>query len=296
MRKARTTSTPVPSRPSRRAARWLRVAAAVSVLAFASSASAYWLKVRRGGPEAILAAARKASTPAVLWVRYERDVLEDNAKTRIAIEVSRRPVAGGGSDVGVRVLDARGRLLAALALVDGRVTVRHGNAAPTQKAKYIFQPVAALGAPLALWAAIELTPVYGLRLEGEFKGTALLRMTPDYTSQRGLKPMKLGVSKRTLWPTVAEVIDLKGKPTARLLWSRPKTRAGLSLPSQLRIRSMGHAKPMDFVASQVEVGPASPAIFGAAALSLKKPARKAGGRGPATQRSKGKGAGKGRRN
>jgi len=233
----------------------------------ASPAHAYWLKVRRKGPGAIVEAARAALVSERQWWRYELDVLEEDPRAGLAIEVSRRRLKGGGSDVGVRVLDKKGKLLGALAVVGGKLTVwaRGRKAATTGKA--LFKPDPTLGVPLILWGAFELMPAYRVRLEGEFQGTALLRMTPDYTSTRGLEPMKLGVSKRNLLPTVVEVVDLKGRPTARLLWMKPQKRGGRMLATTLRLRTMRTKKPVDFTLTKHVAGPKAPTRFGKKALA-----------------------------
>ena len=230
-------------------------------------AQAYWLQVRRKGPSGIVAAARAALVDRPQVWRYRLDVMPDAAMAGLTIEISRRPLKRGGTDVGVRLLDKRGKLIAALATIHGKLTVRvHGQTAKST-AKALFAPVPRLGVPLILWAVFELMPAYRVQLEGEFSGTALIRMTPDYTSMRGLQPMKLGVSKQNLLPSVVEVVDLKGRPTARLLWIKPRHQGRRTVAGGLRIRTMKRTKPLDFSLDSYKSGRHCGARFGAKALA-----------------------------
>lgn len=270
--------------------RRLRTAAAlVSALAaavlvwtsFVPPAAAYWLEVRRKGPAGIVAASRGALINAPQRWRYRLDVLDGKPLAGLTLEIGRRPLAGGDTDVSVRLTDKRGKLLAALARVKGKLTVRLHGKRPTTDNTALFAPVPKLGVPLALWAIFELMPAYRVQLEGEFSGTALIRMTPDYTSAAGLPPLKLGVSKRNYLPTVVEVIDLKGRPTARLLWMKPqqvaigtkgakgKLQAKRMVAGALRIRTMKRVKPLDFSLLSYDSGARCGARFGPRALADK---------------------------
>lgn len=242
---------------------------ALTITTLAGPAHGYWLKIRRQGTEAIIAAARSALVAEVQWWRYELDVLEEDPSAGLAIEVSRKPIKKGGSDVSVRVRDKKGGLLAALAVVDGKATVWIAGKKASSNPKDLFTPVPRLGVPLALWAAFEFMPSYRVKFEGEFQGTALMRMTPDYTAERGLVPMKLGISKRNLLPTVVEVVDLKGRPSARLLWIKPKKRGGRTMPSAIRLRTLKSKNPLDFRLVRYTSGKKAPARFGKKALSRK---------------------------
>ncbi len=241
----------------------------IAFTAVALPAHAYWLKVRRKGPSAIVEAARGALVGDAQWWRYELDVLDADPGAGLALEISRRPTKGGGSDVGVRVRDKRGVLLAALAVVGGKVTVWRRGGKASDRPKDLFTPVPELGIPLVLWAVFEMMPAYRVRLEGEFQGTALLRMTPDYTSVPGLQPMKLGVSKRNLLPTVTEVVDLKGTPTSRLLWVKPRLQGGRTVVGGLRVRTMASKKPLDFALITYKFGATAPTRFGKKALAAR---------------------------
>ncbi|MCO4760557.1 MAG: hypothetical protein KC502_03590 [Myxococcales bacterium] len=249
----------------KRRQRALSAAALLVVLAMAAPAQAYWLKVRRKGPTAIVNAARTALVSGPQFWQYTVPKGQQLAGHRL--DICRRPQKGGGSDVSVRLVDKTGGLVAAIALIDKKLTVRHAGAKPQQDHKALFTPVKPIGVPLILWTTLELTSKYRIRLEGEFQGTALLRMTPDYTSAKGLQSMKLGVSKRTLLPTVVEVVDLKGKPTSRLLWTQVEKRGGRTVAAGLRLRTMRAKKPLDFVLTRYVHGDKAPVRFGRSALS-----------------------------
>ncbi|HAN30617.1 MAG TPA: hypothetical protein DCQ06_03375 [Myxococcales bacterium] len=227
-----------------------------------------WLKLRRKGVSSVIAAARDQVAPKLVYKRYERDVFEDAPDAGLAVEVARRPMKKGKSDLSIRFWDGK-TLVAALAVVKGKMTVRHGKSAPTSAAAELFRNVPKLGVPLILWAPLDILANYRLKLEGEFQGTALFRLNVDYTSAKGWQPMKLGISKQSLMPTVSEVVDSKSMPTSRLLMMRPRQRQELIIAEKLRLRSMKRSKPLDFVLDVLEVGKSKRALFGVQALQAK---------------------------
>lgn len=246
--------------------------AAIGLTAAHADARGRWLKLRRQGIGAVIKAARAQQAPKLIYKRYERDVLEEAPDAGLVIEVSRRPTKRGTSDVSVVVWDGA-KFVAALAMIKGKLTVRHGAEAPSEDPAALFRPVPALGVSLMLWCVIEALPRYQLKLEGEFQGTALFRVNPDYTTPKNWQPMKLGVSKQSLLPTVTEVVDVKSSPISRLLMMRPRERGALIVAEKLRLRSMKRKKPLDFALEAFEIGKSKRALFGARALSGKSPPR-----------------------
>ncbi len=130
----------------------------------------------------------------------------------------------------------------------------------------LFVDVPTLGAPLALWAALELSERYEARLEGEFDGSAIVRLRPSYTRGAGLRPLKVGVSKQHLHVSLAEVDDGKGEVHARLLALDPKVEGGRVVAERLRLRLRGRTEPVDWVLVEQRAGKAALALVGRRAL------------------------------
>ncbi len=243
---------PLP-RPELTRRQWL--AALAGSLAWVGTASARdWLDIRRRGVPGMLESANEAEGRVPRILRYEAAVPAGHPLHGATLELRRRPMAAtrnkkrailGGTDLVVELRDTKGKRVCGLAREGDTLWVSHG-AAPIGTDRALFLDAPTLGAPLALFAVLELAPRYDGKLEGEFEGTAIVRMRPGYTSGPDLEPLKLGVSKRTLQTTVTEVDDSKGEMRARLLMLDLRWVEDRAVAGQLRLRSAKHEQPLDF--------------------------------------------------
>ena len=209
-----------------------------------------WLEVRRGGAKGLLAVATEVEGARFRALRYRLDVNETHPLHGTTLELRRRPATVGkhkgtapviGTDVVVDVRDGRGKRIGAISSsAEGMWTWIAGKVSDDDRG--LFKPVAGLGFPLGLFVALELSPRYDPKVEGEFSGTAIVRLQPGYTKGAFLEPLKLGVSKQHLCLTVAEIDDSKGALRARLLWLETSLVDGRVVAARLRIR-LGDDKP-----------------------------------------------------
>jgi hypothetical protein len=227
-----------------------------------------WLEVRRGGIEGLLQVATDTEGMRPRALRYALDVPASHPLAGTTLELRRRalPAARGqagsmarrqgqsgragsagrvGTELVVEVRDAKGRLLAGLASDASGMWTSHGGKASATDAG-LFRAVDRLGFPLALFAALELAPRYEAKVEGEFSGTAIVRMQPGYTEGATLEPLKLGISKRFLCMTVTEVDDAKGKLKARLLWLDTRLVDSRVVADRLRVRLADRKDPLEW--------------------------------------------------
>lgn len=252
---------PTLPRPELTRRQWL--GAMAGAIAWVGTASARdWLDIRRRGVPGVFASANEAEGRGPRLLRYEAAVPAGHPLHGARLELRRKPMPAarggkravlGGTDLVVELRDAKGKRICGLAREGEKLWVSHG-AAPINTDRALFLDAPGLDTPLALFAVLELAPRYDGKLEGEFEGTAIVRMRPGYTSGADLEPLKFGVSKRTLQTTVTEVDDSKGDMRARLLMLDLRWVDDRAVAGTLRLRSAKHEKPLDLRFVQELVG------------------------------------------
>ncbi len=240
-----------------------------------TNAGANWLEVRRGGAVRILDAARRAGTPQSWGATYTARVRDKRhaALTNVTIAVARRqlPAAKGKPAVFETTVVIRGLKggLAGIATSGDTAHVRLPGAAKAVPAtgKELFTRLPGLRSPLALFAVLELSHLFDVKLEGEFDGTGVMRMTPKYHAGRDVQLCKLGISKQTRFPTMAEVGRGDGRDDVKLAWIDTRKVRGVKLPATLRLMLPGKAGHVDFRRSKLVLGKAAKKLrFGPSAL------------------------------
>ncbi len=264
-----------------------------------------WLEVRRRGADGVVEASIEVESAAPRWLRYRASVKDDDPLAGATIDVVRqaaRPGRGIGpgrrQQVSVIVRDGKGAFLAGLVSEGDRLWTRHAgshkapvdslvpprpvasaagqssaSAKPAAAAALalathapLFVDVPTLGAPLALWSVLEVSDRYEARMEGEFDGSAIVRLRPSYTRGAGLRSLKVGVSKQHLHVSLTEVDDGKGEVQARLLALDPKVDGGRVVAERLRLRLRGRSEPVDWLLVEQRTGKAASAALGRRAL------------------------------
>ena len=236
--------------------------------ALSASAEHNWLDVRRHGAQGVMEAAFTAEGDPARSTHYVSDEGPTPAWSGVQIEIARRLMPGNAkaTQVVAIVRDAKGRFIAGVANDAKGIWVRHGVGKPQADYALLFRSVPGLAVPMALFAGLELTGRYEAKLEGEFDGSAILRLQPGYTEQAGLEPLKVGVSKQTLHVSITEIDDIKGKARARLLMLNPREQGKLVVPEQLRLRLQEEQRPVDLFRSRHDIGKAVRKKWGLAAL------------------------------
>lgn len=247
---------------------WVLLGAWMLLAARPASAAINWLDVRRRGAAGVIDAAVAAEGAPARATHYVCDSSTIPGWSGVQLEVARRPLPGkrAGTQLVVVLRDAKGAFLAGVANDGKGVWVRHGSGKPQADNTLLFRDVPGLGVPLALFAGLELTGRYESRLEGEFDGSAILRLQPGYTEQAGLEPLKLGVSKQTLLVSISEIDDSKGVARARLLMIHPREHDRLVIHEQLRLRLQNREKPVDLIRVRHDLGKVLRKKWGPAAL------------------------------
>lgn len=214
---------------------------AVAGVGAAWPVQADWLDLRRGGPEAIVQAARVANAPEPWIATYSVTLPAGHPLHGLKLILARAPSPTGKLLIrleGPASLHGVGGVVA-----DGKAWLKLPRAAdgkPTraQPASHeaMFAPLPGLGLPLGLWLAPELPSLYKLHTEGEFGDVAILRLRPRYEAGPGLQPLKLGVSKQHAAFVQCEVTDLQGKPLQGVLGVDLKAYGKVVVPTELRLR------------------------------------------------------------
>lgn len=233
-----------------------------------ATAQVNWLDVRRHGAAGVIDAAVTAEGSPPRASHYLCDTAPVPGWTGVQLEVARRAMPGKtkGTQVVVILRDARGAFLAGVANDAKGIWVRHGAAKAVVDNTLLFRDVPGLATPLAVFASLELSRSYEAKLEGEFDGSAILRLQPGYTEQAGLEPLKIGVSKQTLLVSIAEIDDVKGQARSRLLMIAPREHGEVVVPGQLRLRVRGEDRPVDLFHTRHDLGKAVRKKWGPAAL------------------------------
>lgn len=230
------------------------LAIAVSLAGSPAALARDWLDLRRAGPAAILADARRSSAPqpwsAVYAVALPAqhplsiDKKNQSAPKELRLTVLRLPLTEaapkGATPLGRWMVrfDAPPSLAGVGVVADGRelwLRLPDGKVEAATPAR-LAQVVAGLQMPLQVFALSELVGVYDYELEGEFGDSGVIRCKPSYRSAAGLSPGKLGVHKRWGSWTLMEVNDRDGKRLAHAEWLEFEDRSGVPVPSALRLR------------------------------------------------------------
>lgn len=233
-----------------------------------ASAAYNWLDVRRHGAPGVIEAAVAAEGSPARGGHYVCDTSPNPAWIGLQIELSRRMLPGKpkATQLVAIIRDAKGRFVAGVATDAKHIWVRHGDAKPQADYALLFRDIPGLGAPMALFAGLELTARYEAKLEGEFDGSAILRLQPGYTEHQGLEPLKVGVSKQNLLVSLSEIDDTKGEARARLLWIDARERDGIMIAERLRLRVRDEKRPIDLSRVRHDAGKSVRKKWGAAAL------------------------------
>lgn len=256
-----------PAELSRLAAVWLICAVAISLPCADADAADAWLKLRRQGVQALLAASQRAAVPEpwqATWRLLDADAGELKG-LRISVRQRMTTARKGKPAVLAAVIRFSGtRALAGVgvATVGQQVWLR----GPGEKKAHLatgatlFAALPGLDLPLGLFAAVGLAGRYEGQLAGEFGGSAIVVMKPRYTEGEGWQRLKLGISKRYLVPTMAEINDGHGKPQGRWLWLDTRMDKDLMVADKLRLRTMARVAPFELALVGVERGKAIMAL------------------------------------
>lgn len=253
-----------------------------------------WLRVRRHGTAGIIASALEVSTPQT-WGATFRSVPAPatarpqgtgqhasvarrfSTKKPITIRVAhRRQAAPKGRKSGktapvyesIVVIDGLPAGRAGIAVSGEQAWVRlPGKKVQKATGVLLNAKLPALDAPLILFALVELTSLFDVKLEGEFGGTGVMRMHPKYTAGSGFSLCKLGVSKQTLYPELAAVGGGDGQGDIKLNWHTLRPTRGVTLPAKMRIMYVGSRTHVDFDRIGLTLGPSAERLkFGPGAL------------------------------
>lgn len=240
---------------TRRAAPLLATPLLATALLAASPLQARdWLDLRRAGPAAVLADARRGSAQLPWQAEYAAALPAGHplaqarpaggAPSELRLTVVRLPVAAAapGKPPGLGRWMVRFDAPAALAgsglVADGRALwIKLPGAKPQVATPALLaQPLAGLQLPLLLFALGELVGEYDYEFEGEFGDAGVIRCRPSYRASPGVIPGKLGVHKRWATWTLMEVTDRDGKRLAHGEWLDLEDRGGVAVPAALRLR------------------------------------------------------------
>lgn len=217
-----------------------------------SGAADAWLKLRRKGVKALLAASREAAVPEAWQATWRLQDADAGDLKGLQISVRRvKTKARKGKPATLATVtrfSGVGSLAGAgVATLGEKVWVRRPGDTKGRLAqgKALFAALPVLDLPLGLFAAVGLAARYEGQLAGEFGGSAIIVMKARYTDGKGWLKLKLGISKMHLMPTMAEVNDDHGKPLGRWLWLDTRMDKGLMIANKLRLRTMSRAAPFD---------------------------------------------------
>jgi len=227
------------------------VGALIAVVAIPATAGASWIKVRRKGADGILDAARSAATQKRWGAVFRAKVSRGHPLADATVHIAREPIpAKKGQPQQYRssvVIEGVGGRVA-LALEGDTITMRlPGSKKPAKgTGKGLFTMVPRVNVPLALFVMHDIARLYDAKLEGEFGGTAVLRLTPKYGGLKGLQACKVGVSKRNRFPEMAEFGHGDARKGVKLAWTGIEKVQGQLVPRGLRIMRMGKRTYLDF--------------------------------------------------
>ncbi len=234
---------------------------AVSLAAAPQSQARDWLDLRRAGPAAMLADARRGSAPQPWQAEYAVSLPADHplvplkgtggSPIELRLTVLRLPVPAAkaqDSVAGKAVATPLGRWMVRFdspPQLAGTGVVSDGSKLwlrlPGSKAELatpakLAQVIPGLQLPLLLFALSDLVGEYDYELEGEFGDAGVIRCRPSYKASAGVAPGKLGVHKRWASWTLMEVSDRDGKRLAHGEWLELEDRGGVPVPAALRLR------------------------------------------------------------
>lgn len=259
-----------------RAGVWLVVASLTATAAVwgpNDAAAADWLSIRRGGVGAVLQAANAAQTTETWSATYVAKVPKKSPLrgTSVRITWRRGPRKKGVPTSIEAVVVATGsrRDRVGLAITaDGKLWLKagRGKAAPATAAA-LSRPIRGLNAPVIVFAMLAMVPSFNVKLEGEFGGTAVMRLLPRYSGLSGLSTCKIGVSKKTRFADMAEFGVGDGKNDVKVAWIGVRLIRGQLVPDGLRVLRDNGKTHVDFERAQLTLGSAAKALkFGPDAL------------------------------
>jgi len=235
----------------------------IGLLPLEAAAADSWMKLRRKGVKAVLEASKKAASAEPWRATWRIDGAKAGALKglQVSLRVARVAADKSKPERLATVIKLSGMPALAgvgVATVGDEVWLRSpGTAKPLRAtAKALFQPLPGVDVPPGLLAVAGLAGHYDGSLAGEFGGSAVIVLQPRYTGGKGWARMKIGISKRTLMPTMGEYNDRNGKALGRWLWLQTRMKGELMVAGRLRIRTMKREKPIDLELVSLERGPA----------------------------------------
>ena len=198
------------------------VALAVGALATpAAQAAEDWLSVRRAGAGAVIQAARSNATTRPWQASWRATLPAGHALAGMTLTIARRPAKPdkrkpvrsrskkGAGPASAAPPDAPARFdtlirfdapasLAGMGIVlhAGEVVARSPAVTGATAHSGLFDAWDVLAMPAIVFTAGDLQSVHAWRIEGEFGDVAMLRGEPRYEAGVGVRPVKVGVSKR----------------------------------------------------------------------------------------------------
>ena len=247
--------------------------AALAVTCVTTSAVAGdWLTIRRGGVDAILDAARSAQATKAWGASYKAKVAKGHPLEKIRVHVAWRPraVAKGVAqryESVTTITGLKGGKAGVATVGDKTWTRLPGGKVSAATGKALTTVIPKIAAPLMLFATLAMTHAFDTKLEGEFGGTAVMRLNAKYAGMQGLTTCKLGVSKRNRFAEMAEVGVGDGGKDVKLAWFNVALIRGQLIPDGLRLMRDGGTVVVDFDRVGLKLGKsASKLKFGTAAL------------------------------
>ncbi len=250
------------------------VAAIVAVLALLQTSAVYgnWLAIRRGGVDKILEATHSAQATETWGASFRAKVAKTHPLAKIVIDVSWRPLPvnkGGAkayeSTVIVHGLKS-GKVGVATSADKTWIRASNGKVKKATGAA-LLKPLEQLKAPLMLFVTLAMSHAFHAKLEGEFGGTAVIRMNAKYAGMKGLRLCKIGISKRTRYPEMSEVGAGDGRNDVKLAWIGVHEVRGQLVPKGLRLMRLNGKEITDFERTALHLGKASRKLrFGSASL------------------------------
>ena len=242
---------------------WLGLVLTIVLPITEASAADAWLKLRRQGVPALLAASQVAAVPEPWRATWRLPDADAGALKGLHISVRRsltKSSKGKPAELAtvIRFTGVKSLTGAGVATVGADVWLRGPGEKKAHPAKgeALFAALPGLDLPLGLFAAVGLAARYEGQLAGEFGGSAIVVFKPRYTDGKGWQRLKLGISKRYLVPTMAEFNDDHGKPQGRWLWLDTRMVQGLMVADKLRLRTMSRTAPFELLLVGVERGKA----------------------------------------
>lgn len=238
----------------------------------AHPASADWLTIRRGGERAIIDAALSAQATRPWGASFRADVAKGHPLAKLVVDVAWRAMPPKKGQPlryeSVVVLNGLRGGKAGIAISGAQAWARLPGQKPAKlNGELASARLPGLDAPLTLFATLAMAQFFERKFEGEFGGTAILRLTRKYDGISGLPTCKLGVSKSTRFAEMAEVGVGDGKTDRKLAWFGVREIRGQLVASGARLMRPDGSVIVSLERTRLRLGKAAKKLgFGKAAL------------------------------